>query len=359
MDVRNRILFLLDKFVINQCTQAETDELFGYLGSPAYDELLKEHIATSLENGAEGLNLPLDRSETLVNNIMNGSNGSQFILKSIHKKQRIRRMIAIAAVIILVAVMSVFSVNRFFQRNTDDLVTIPDEHETLTVNHNKTNKALSVALEDGSVVILQPNASLYYPAKFGAQNRSVKLVGDAFFEIAKDPNKPFLVHHDNLVTRVLGTSFYIKHNDNDDLVEVEVRTGRVEVYKPTKKNTEGKGKLDNGVIITPNQKVRYDDRTQLFSTSLVDIPVPISQPSNATTRSYSFDKEKLSVILDIIQKDYGIKIELEQHHVAECLFSGNIDGLSLYTKLDIMVTALGLHYELKGTTILITGKGCL
>lgn len=359
MDVRNRILFLLDRFVLNQCTQTETDELFGYLSSPEHDELLKAHIAASLETGTDGLNLPLDRSEALVNNIMNGSNGSQFILKRIHKKQRLRRMIAIAAVVILVAAMSVFSVNRFLKGNADVLVTIPDEHETLTAKHNKSNKALSVALEDGSVVILQPNASLYYPEKFGLQNRSVKLVGDAFFEIAKDQNKPFLVHHDNLVTRVLGTSFYIKHNDNDDLVEVEVRTGRVEVYKPSKKNTEGKGKLDNGVIITPNQKVKYDDRTQLFSTSLVDSPVPINQSSNTETKSYSFDKDKLSAILEIIQKDYGIKIELEQHHIGECLFSGNIDGLSLYTKLDIIVTALGLHYELKGTTILITGKGCL
>jgi transmembrane sensor len=362
MDVRNRIHFLLDKFVLNQCTQAEQDELFGYLSSSEYDELLKDHIQASLENKAEGLNLPLDRSEILVKNIMDSSNGSQFILRTIHKKQKVRRIIGIAAMAIVVIFISFFAVNKFSTSNTETAVVIPDnEAAVLTVSNNKSNKALSVVLEDGSVVMLQPNASLYYPEKFGKQNRAVKLVGDAFFEIAKDPNKPFLVHHDKLVTRVLGTSFYIKHNDTDDLVEVEVRTGRVEVYKPLKQNKEGQGKLDNGVIVTPNQKVKYDDRTQLFSTSLVDVPVPINQSALTLgeVKSYSFDKERLAAILDIIQKDYGIKIELEQHRVEDCLFSGNIEGLSLYTKLDIIVTALGLHYELKGTTILITGKGCL
>lgn len=360
MDVRNRILFLLDKFVLNQCTQAETDELFGYLSSSEYDELLKEHIATSLETPSDGLNLPSERSEVLVKNIMEAGSGSQLILRQIHRKQRLRKIVAIAAAVILIVFISVFTISNLSKTDTDSLVTIPgNENQVLVVSNNKSNKAISVALEDGSVVILQPNASLYYPEKFGNTNRAVKLFGDAFFEIAKDPNKPFLVHHDKLITRVLGTSFYIKHNDADDLVEVEVRTGKVEVYKPTKRNKDGQGKLDNGVIVTPNQKVKYDDRTQLFSTSLVDIPVPVNQPANDYIKSYSFDREKLSVILDIIQKDYGIKIELEQHHVEDCLFSGDIDGLNLYTKLDIIVTALGLHYELKGTTILMTGKGCL
>lgn len=84
-------------------------------------------------------------------------------------------------------------------------------------------------LEDGSVVTLNANTSLVYPEAFGDDERRVELKGEAFFDIERNEEKPFIIElpQENYV-KVLGTSFNIKANENDSLIEVYVHTGKVE-----------------------------------------------------------------------------------------------------------------------------------
>ena len=95
---------------------------------------------------------------------------------------------------------------------------------------NTSSKEQKITLEDGSLVILKPNSRMSYPKHFGQKTRNVLLTGEAFFNVKKDHNKPFIVHTGDLVTEVLGTSFTIKSDENANVIEVSVQTGRVSVY---------------------------------------------------------------------------------------------------------------------------------
>ena len=94
---------------------------------------------------------------------------------------------------------------------------------------NNSNMPQIITLSDGSSVLLQPNSKLSYPKIFIGNQRKVYLSGEAFFEISKNPKKPFFVYANEIVTKVVGTSFRIRAYSNQPNVEVLVRTGKVKV----------------------------------------------------------------------------------------------------------------------------------
>src|SRR4029077_14541011 len=128
---------------------------------------------------------------------------------------------------------------------------IPDSMITKT---NSGDHQEIVNLSDGSRVTMQPHSVLHYARKFSTDKREVYLQGEAFFRVAKNPSKPFLVYYNNLVTKVLGTSFNVNTNALTGNIEVSVKTGRVQVYENKQLINDSKNKA---VILTPNQKVIY------------------------------------------------------------------------------------------------------
>jgi ferric-dicitrate binding protein FerR (iron transport regulator) len=94
---------------------------------------------------------------------------------------------------------------------------------------NVTSQVARLALADGSTVHLQPRSTLRYPQQFTDAKREVFLQGEAFFDIARNPVKPFLVVTDKVVTTVLGTSFTVRAYPEQPQALVMVRTGRVRV----------------------------------------------------------------------------------------------------------------------------------
>ena len=85
---------------------------------------------------------------------------------------------------------------------------------------NNSNKPQIITLSDGSSVLLQPNSKLSYPKIFTGNERKVYLSGEGFFEISKNPKKPFFVYANEIVTKVVGTSFRVKAYSDQPDVEV-------------------------------------------------------------------------------------------------------------------------------------------
>ncbi|WP_432670348.1 FecR family protein [Flavobacterium sp. SM2513] len=106
-----------------------------------------------------------------------------------------------------------------------------------------------IYLPDGSLVILNGNSTVEYPQEFTDSVRFVKLKGQAFFEVTKNPEKPFIIQTGNIATKVLGTSFSITQIEST--VEVIVNTGLVNVSS-----------LTESVNLEPNQKVTYSDKAK-------------------------------------------------------------------------------------------------
>lgn len=149
----------------------------------------------------------------------------------------------------------------------------------LITEENTTDLPKRLTLSDRSTVTLEPGAKIVFPASFAGDKRTVQLTGNAFFEITRNPDQPFLVYSGKIITRVLGTSFRIKNNAKDKALEVEVVTGKVSVFENREAFSEGDSvdNQDNGVVLTPNQRVTYFAESRHLMTGLVPEPVKTSQ----------------------------------------------------------------------------------
>lgn len=220
-------------------------------------------------------------------------------------------------------------------------------------------------LSDGSEVRLEPFSELRFSRNFSPGKREVYLTGKAFFDIAKDSLRPFYVYTGTVATRVLGTSFFVDAPANALKVEVKVITGRVSVFQiktdPAAKMEEpsaiNKNAMANGVVLSPNQKVEYFIDDDHWVTGLVETPVPV-KPIDDYNLSFVYENTDLTTILDNVHERYGIEVVTENEKILKCTFTGDVSKMTLYDMLDVISNSIGSTYEVKGTRILVSGKGC-
>lgn len=217
---------------------------------------------------------------------------------------------------------------------------------------NTSHKPQRLTLDDGSVVILQPNSRISYPEHFGERKRMVYLHGEAFFQVKRDVTKPFIVSTENLATQVLGTSFNVKSYDGAGSIEVQVATGRVSVYETSDSKTASK----NGFILTPNQKVVFDKESRKMELGIVKNPVAV-KPAESVAR-FEFAETPAADVLALLEKTYGIDIVVEGDVLRNCLFTGDLNELPMFDQLDLICRAVNVEYERRGASLFISGEGC-
>lgn len=223
---------------------------------------------------------------------------------------------------------------------------------------NTGNTPAALQLEDGSSVTIYPGSKLAFPKHFAAGKREVYLEGEAFFNVTKNPNRPFFVYNNNIVTQVLGTSFDIRGKNGQ--VEVAVKTGRVAVYENKEQITlDEVHQKSNGVIITPNQKVTYYQEERHFVTSIVDQPVPVPKGSKTADARFIYNETPLYKVLTDLENTYELEIVLENDKIKNCLFTGDLTGQNLFNKLEGICLVFNATYEIRGTKILLkAAKEC-
>ncbi|MCF0049787.1 FecR domain-containing protein [Dyadobacter sp. LJ53] len=267
-------------------------------------------------------------------------------------------LISIAAVLIVIAGLSwtFWSGNQKQQINYDELVSTAAA--PLIEKTNQNENPLSIKLTDGSIVTLDPGSKVSYPANFEPGKREVYLSGKAFFDIAKDPSRPFFVYANEVITKVLGTSFTVRSYTNEKEVSVAVKTGRVAVF--TRKDPEINEKKDSreltGVVIEPNQQIVFVRESIKMTKSL--IPSPELVDSNISLHNFEFDETPVSEVFSELQKAYGIEIIFDKNIMNECPITARLSEMTLYEKLDLICKAVGASYELIDGRIIVEGKGC-
>jgi len=218
---------------------------------------------------------------------------------------------------------------------------------------NTTLKPMLIHLPDESQVTLQPHGRLRYKHGFRGRNREVYLVGEAFFDVTRDPQKPFIVYANDVITRVLGTSFNIKANIGGEDVTVTVKTGKVTVYT-NRKNAKGKVEA-HGVVLKPNQQVAYVKNMKKITKTLVAEPLPVL-PSEAIQPL--FVNTPVTEIFSELEKAYGVEILFDSELLAGCRLTSSFESKSLFERLDVLCEAIGATYEVVNARIVINGKKC-
>ena len=359
---------LLNKFFLNKCTAPERALVIAGMLDPSNNSALKLWMQENWDNlgdydtvnepDIEKIWFKLHASiqeeikmKPITTQIVNETT---YVLPVTVYKRVILKAVGIAAFLILIIGAYLIITNK---KSSTESVYATNNFKKI---YNTGKKPKKILLEDGTKVVLSIGAYLIYPTNFQTDKREVTLVGDAIFEVAKNLQKPFFVYTHDVVTKVLGTSFSIQSNENSKDITVSVISGKVQVFE---KNDENKNAINNkkltnnGVLLTPNQKVVYSAAKENFVTSIVASPKPIADTENAKT-NFDFDGALLNIILSRIQKMYGIEILLENDNLKKCTFSGDIFEESMYEKLDLICKSINASYEVTGTRILIKGNGC-
>ena len=230
-----------------------------------------------------------------------------------------------------------------------------------------------IELVDGSTVTLEPFSTLKYPTQFLKKQREVVLKGEAFFSIARDTTKPFVVYANETITKVLGTSFTIKAFEGEKEVEVAVKTGKVAVY--AKVNSLPKkiiGEKEKFVIRTdeqifipitnkklevrPNQRVVFNKVRSDMHKAVAKLPLPVKPVIQLP--KFRFYEEPLSEVLLALAAAYELDLHFDKDHLGKCLITTNLEDVSIFAKLDIICQAMGLTYQEQDAVIYIYGGDC-
>jgi ferric-dicitrate binding protein FerR (iron transport regulator) len=358
MKTNDRLHYLMDKYLKGEIDLIEQDELFELIESKKSDDAILAEIESDLRDDHQNSNVSLPpyiaediirkilKSEPEVNHIIGGKQQSGFNFKRF----------AIAAVFIGIIALTYFAGSQLKNRQSDFATIIPENIE-YKINNSKQVELL--VLSDGTKVYLNPGSVLHFDHQFKGENREVYLEGEAFFQVKKNPNKPFLVYYNNIVTKVLGTSFRVATNKLNGQLVVEVKTGRVQVFENIKLgNTNSK---ITPVIITPNQKVSYDKDVRRFETAIVGHPEPVlpnEESLKMESKALYFEQQKLLHVFEQLEKYYLIDITVENESIYNCVFTGDLSNLDLFSALKIICITTNAEYEINGTKILIKGKGC-
>ncbi len=218
---------------------------------------------------------------------------------------------------------------------------------------NDTKAPQHLVLEDGSMLQLAAGATVHYPEHFAAARRELRIEGTAFFQIKKDTARPFYIHSQDIVTRVLGTSFWVRYDQERQQSAVEVVSGKVAVYKQA---ADTKAVQTEGVVLKPNEKVIFNKTEEVLITTLVDTPVPVKADSVETApekTAFVYDETPLTDVVRDMEAEYGISIILGEEKLNTLRFTGNISSLDYHTKLRTICKSLGTVYEVRGNRILI------
>ena len=161
-----------------------------------------------------------------------------------------------------------------------------------TIEAPKGGKSL-MTLTDGSKVWLNAGSSLLFDKSFGEQSRNLTLQGEAYFEVAHDAERPFLVETSGITIAALGTAFNVKAYPEDELIETTLVTGSVRIETNAQSITKAEP-----VVLEPNQKLVFHKNRQSISVlPNDDVTAPVDeQPATALQ---SFSKIELAVDVDV------------------------------------------------------------
>lgn len=319
---------------------------------------LAQQIVLSLRNAQEEISE--EEIEVAIAQLVNAA--EQRNIKIIPFFHRLSVRMGMAASLFLIPFLAWI----FFVKTNQEPSTVYTESVAQLAQETRINEVVTTAkqtqlvtLPDGSSVMLQPNSRLSYPNQFTSEKREVVLSGEAFFEVAKNANQPFFVYANEMVAKVLGTSFTIKAFAKDKDVQVIVKTGKVAVFSQkdghfTEKTTQ---KALSGLVILPNQQLIYKRPEGAFTKTIV-AEATLSQLPAIQTQSFVFKHASLEEVFNTLERSYPIRIVYDPALMASCELNATLGDEPLMEKIALICKVIEASYEVKEEQITIHGKGC-
>lgn len=210
--------------------------------------------------------------------------------------------------------------------------------QPLIVSVERGQKA-RVVLPDGSKVWLNSLSKLTYQNDFNIKNRKLKLDGEAYFEVAHNPQRPFIVECNDMTVEALGTSFGIEAYTEDELISSILMEGKVRVTTP------------NGITtLLPNERVLYNKKNNKLSKTNVRNAQEFTGWIHNTLR---FENESLNEIAKNIQRQYNVEIVFDTDRLRNLRFTGTVENNSLESVLNIIALTSPISFKVDSQRVIL------
>lgn len=387
MNENSEIQKLLHKFVLNQCTSDEMEEVIDYCkkNNITSDFPTVEEVKAILNDAPK---MDSRTADQIFSKILIQAQETKEIEQ---KKFPFKKYLAIAASVIVLVSIGISYKNNFntpkgikpvinsneitLQLENGDIQVISETKKSQVTdadgnivgnqNGNKivydtetsienlvyntlkipNGKQFELELSDGTVVHLNSGTTLKYPVKFiASENRQVFLDGEAFFDVAKDKKHPFIVNADKLNVRVLGTHFNVSSYPEDDLADVVLVEGSVGMYAVNENFNANKN-----TVLKPGFKGSFNKNNSLINTKEVNTDLYTSWMNGGLMfRNVSF-----SNICKKLERRYDVTIVIKNSKLANEKFNASFKDKPIEKVLTYFEDVYGFDYTTKNNVITI------
>lgn len=200
-----------------------------------------------------------------------------------------------------------------------------------------------ITLQDGTEVWLNAQSTLKYPSRFSKKSREVEITGEAFFDVAKEKKRPFIVSTQHIDMKVLGTQFNVYSYPGADYIQTDLVEGSVKIYSANDEK--------NGIILKPNEQVIIQGNNMTVG--------HINNPDHMLWRNgiYSFNNERLIVILEKLQLYYDVKIVVEDPEIFNVRYTGKFrqrDGIDEILRILQKIQSFKIERDRENNIITLT-----
>ncbi|MDR1407013.1 MAG: DUF4974 domain-containing protein [Tannerella sp.] len=244
----------------------------------------------------------------------------------------LRRVAAVAAILIPVLLLSYFT---YRYRTLRPMV---EEEMLLSEISVPNGSKTQMRLQDGSIVWLNAGSRLQYDSGFGKTNRTCILSGEAYLEVEKNTDLPFIVKTDAVTVTVLGTRFNVHAYDNEDNVTVCLLEGNVEMHVENV----------NVFRLHPGQMAEYQKTTGKTGISALATEHTLDWMNNRLV----FNGETFEQIADILARSFNVKITIRDDRIKQYRFAGEFVKNETVEQVFAVMAASGkFRYRINGNMI--------
>lgn len=197
-----------------------------------------------------------------------------------------------------------------------------------------------LTLSDGTRVWLNSETSIQYPVAFGAKERRIFVQGEAYFEVAKDANKPFTVQFMSSSVTVLGTSFNIRAYPEEKRSQTTLAEGSVRIYSP-----------GSSMLLKPGEQAEVS----ALSGEMVKQEVEVKNFTSWKDGRFVFEQQPLEDIMRTLERWYDIRVIFKDEGAKRISLSGNMKRYGDFSQVMKMLQMTGdVRFELHGNDVYIT-----
>ena len=326
---------LLKKYFSNECTREEVDEVFSWFKNNAGNmdgRSLMKYLWEEIEDRQVD-EVDFDNMLNKIHHRINVEQANKLFSEKKVAKDRMRvigRVLMKAAAILFIPLM-ILSLNFYLDKIKSDKEVIYSEITS------PFGSRTSFELPDGSKVWLNNGSSLRFPVRFNGKFRKLELKGEAYFDIVHNEKQPLIVKTGNIQVKVLGTRFNVMSYNDDQNIEVTLKSGKVAIQRVLKN-----GSSRNLLVLKPDQQAVFNKKERTIKYRNIRSEKYISWKDGKLI----FINDPIDLIMKRLERWFNVDIVLKDKELSNFTYTATFTDEQLTQVLDLLEVATPIKYKI-------------